>query len=40
MVALLVILGSMFAFIRMDLGFRIFRPGQQVKASRHPEQMV
>jgi len=40
-VALLVlIVVAMFAFIRMDIGFRILRPGGPEKHEGHPEQMV
>lgn len=37
---LLVILGSMFVFIRMDFGFRILHTAQQSKSDSYPEQMI
>ena len=38
--ALLVIFAVMFAFIRMDLGFRILHTGQRGRPEAPPEQMV
>ena len=40
LLALGAIFGALFAFIRMDIGFRILRPTARQGGERHPEQMV